>query len=399
MLRKTLRFWPQKMKSTILTASLISGVAACSPKPGDSMTITLTPPKSTQASDTIHIVGSFNDWNIDGLRAKKMTLVDGKYQVQLAKSDEPIFYTMVKNQSWQHQPAAADGKGFCQFVAKGDEPLVEHSFAAWGGDTPTAELVSTKVGNIEHLKNIEIPQLNRERDVWVYLPPSYSENQERTYPVLYMLDGQNVFDRKTSYAGEWRVDESLETLFKQSPVQEFVVVAVANGPKRMSEYSPWDFVYGEDAHVGEGKQTLDFITQSLMPLINNKYRVSQDRTQTGLAGSSLGGMMAIYGAMEYSQHFGLVAAFSPSLSIENRHGKNVLFNAIEQSSAIDEVKIYADMGLAEYGNYDKTDYLSEILLNKLDDKNNLRVVKDDLGRHCEPSWAERFPNAVTWLYQ
>lgn len=362
------------------------------------ITIYLTAPDSTAATDTIHVVGNFNDWQTSGMGAVQAKKSGNYYVASIPNSQEPIFYTFLKNKSWQHAPAQAYGKGMCTFAfdPQATGTRIDAKFPAWGGDKPTEAIRSSMVGNIEILDDIMIPQLQRNRTIRVYLPPSYA-NGNRSYPVLYMLDGQNVFDRKTSYSGEWQVDEALERLFAKQGQKEFIVVAVDNGPKRMSEYSPWPFVYGDTHFHAEGKPMMDFIVETLKPQINQRYRTLQQSQYTGLAGASLGGMMAIYGAMEYAQHFGFVAAFSPSLSIHNSDGVNVLFNGLKQTTKIKNVVVYADMGLAEYGDYDKMNDFVALLQQKVSDQADLHIVKDDLGRHCEASWAERFPAAIGYF--
>ncbi|MDC2889901.1 alpha/beta hydrolase-fold protein [Psychrosphaera algicola] len=140
---------------------------------------------------------------------------------------------------------------------------------------------------------------------------------------------------------------------------------------------------------------MKFITQTLKPLIDDKYRTQAGKKTTGIAGSSLGGLMAIYSALNYSNIFGYIGAFSPSLGIENEEGVNVLFQAIEQVNQIDDVVIYTDMGLGEYGDYAKFDKLTQLLNAKLTNGASLTTVKDDLGRHCEASWSERFPRLAS----
>lgn len=380
--------------------TLVIGYLACLPFINgafrDRIEIRLNAPISTTSTDRIHIVGSFNDWQVAGKEAVQLMRTGNEYVATIPKTHEPVFYTFLKNQSWQHGPAQPYGKGMCTFAynPNDDVRIIQATVSAWGGDEPSEELTSSLVGNIEVLKDVEMPQLQRKRDVWVYLPPSYASELDKQFPVLYMLDGQNVFDRKTSYSGEWQVDESLQRLFNVNEVPEFIVVAVDNGPKRMSEYSPWTFKYGDNVFEAEGEETMLFITQTLKPMIDQSYRTLPEQSATGIAGASLGGMMAIYAAIEYADIFGFVGAFSPSLSIENEQSDNVLFTALEQTDKIENVIVYTDMGLAEYGDYKKMDAFTELLSRKVSNQANLHIVKDDLGRHCEASWAERFPNAI-----
>ncbi|MBU2883250.1 hypothetical protein KO525_14800 [Psychrosphaera sp. B3R10] len=378
------------MTIVITLIVVVFGIRIFEPKSA-TVTFMLKAPDSTAPADEIHIVGNFSDWKFESKHAMKL---EGEfYRVEIPVSEKPLFYTFIKNQSWQHGPAQAYGKGMCQFSYNPEAGLniVENGFPAWGGDKPTEPLTSSLVGNIEKLIDIDFPQLQTKRDVWVYLPPSYQAESNTAFPVLYMMDGQNVFDKKTSYSGEWQVDETLQQMFTEQQLSEFIVIAIDNGPRRMNEYSPWKFQYGDDVFEAEGEQTMKFITQTLKPLIDDKYRTQVGKKTTGIAGSSLGGLMAIYSALNYSNIFGYIGAFSPSLGIENEEGVNVLFQAIEQVNQIDDVVIYTDMGLGEYGDYAKFDKLTQLLNAKLTNGASLTTVKDDLGRHCEASWSERFP--------
>ncbi len=241
--------------------------------------------------------------------------------------------------------------------------------------------------------------MNRTADIAIYLPPSYKDNQQQKYPVLYMLDGQNVFDEATSYSDEWRVDESLQELISQGTLRELIVVAIANGPRRWNEYNPWDYKSWDKPvkEIGEGKKTIAFIKETLKPYIDSHYQTQTQNTSTGFAGSSLGGLMALYAAMEHYDVFGFVAAFSPSLAVENMAGNNVLFEALKHQTQLDNTKIYIDMGEVEYGSYEPVDQLYQLLLKSGAPDENIKLVKDDLGRHCELDWSTRFPDAISWL--
>jgi predicted alpha/beta superfamily hydrolase len=135
--------------------------------------------------------------------------------------------------------------------------------------------------------NFFIPQLNRYRRIWIYLPVSYATSGKK-YPVLYMHDGQNVFDDSTSFSGEWGVDETLDTL--EIKTKEVIVVAIDNGgDKRMNEYSPYDM---DRFGKGEGDLYVDFLVNTLMPYINRNYRTKKYGRNTFVAGSSMGGLIS-----------------------------------------------------------------------------------------------------------
>ena len=150
--------------------------------------------------------------------------------------------------------------------------------------------------------------LDRDRSIRVYLPPSYG-NGKRRYPVLYMHDGQNLFDDATSFVGEWDVDESMDALAKSNGI-EVIVVGIDHGQdKRISELSPWaNPKYG----VAEGRQYMDFVVGTVKPYIDQHFRTRRGRKDTGILGSSLGAMTSHYAIYQYPQVFGKAGLFSPA---------------------------------------------------------------------------------------
>lgn len=152
---------------------------------------------------------------------------------------------------------------------------------------------------LEILPNFYSPQLDNRRDVLVHLPASYHRSG-RTYPVLYMQDGQNLFDPATSYAGDWKLGKVMATVARRG--LEAIVVGVPNmGPQRLAEYSPFvDPVKGG----GAGDRYLDFLVETLKPAIDQRFRSRPEPAETGIAGSSMGGLLSLYGFFRYPPVFG-----------------------------------------------------------------------------------------------
>jgi predicted alpha/beta superfamily hydrolase len=157
------------------------------------------------------------------------------------------------------------------------------------------------------LAPMTIPGLDRPRTIRVYLPPGYSASNKR-YPVLYMHDGQNLFDDATSYVGEWGVDEALDQLAKEG-LSVIVVGIDHGGEKRMTELNAWDNAkFGK----GEGKQYTDFIVKVLKPWVDANYRTRPGRKDTGIMGSSMGGLASQYALFQYPDVFSMAGIFSPA---------------------------------------------------------------------------------------
>lgn len=231
-----------------------------------------------------------------------------------------------------------------------------------------------------------IPQLNRHRRIWIYLPPGYSMSKKK-YPVIYMHDGQNLFDDKTAFAGEWGVDEALDTLGLL--VKESIIVAIDNGgDKRINEYSPYDMEkYGKSEGIGYA----DFVVKNLRPFVNKNYRIKKCRKHTFTAGSSMGGLISLYALLKYPGVFGGAGVFSPALWIAPQ-----LKDDIVRRSKKVKGKIYLYAGKQE-GESMVPDLLSIFNLLHQHSKAKLTTVIRTDGMHNEASWRKEFPLFYKWL--
>ena len=364
------------------------------------LNIVASPPPGLSPDDSVHMVGTFNQWSLEGDKASLMTWDSGKLVASIPLSDEPLLINFVKNKDWSNMAATQTGKSTCGYFYDGAD--TDHSLQVtidgWMGEPARQQVQSTLTGDIRFFPAFDMPQLSRKGDIAVFLPPSYTATDEKRYPVLYMLDGQNIFDESTSYSNEWQIDEALSDMFAHQQLKELIVVAVPNGPRRWQEYNPWDYLDNQNAsQVGEGPRTLAFIKQTLKPFIDGKFRTRPETQNTGLAGSSLGGMMAIYAALAHGETFGFVAAFSPSLGVQNLQGKPALLNGVIENKTVSSSRFYLDMGKIEYTGYEPFENLHQALLDVGIPDEQIKVVKDDKGRHCELDWARRFPAAIKWL--
>lgn len=255
-----------------------------------------------------------------------------------------------------------------------------------GGPPPDSRTV---VGNVIIYAGFPSPQLDNRRDIIVYLPPSYDHGAAR-YPVLYMHDGQNLFDSATSSTGvEWRVDETMEELAQRGI--EAIVVGIANmGERRVVEYSPFD---DPEHGVGLGDAYLAFITDTLKPRIDRSFRTRPEPEHTGIIGSSLGGLISLYALFHRPDVFGMAGALSPSLWV----GGGALFADLAQTEHAPG-RIYLDVGTAEHPEMQKlARRLRRMLLDRGYGRDRLRYLEIRGARHGEADWAARFPAVVTWL--
>ncbi|MCX7970382.1 MAG: alpha/beta hydrolase-fold protein [Negativicutes bacterium] len=251
--------------------------------------------------------------------------------------------------------------------------------------------VHTISGNVRIRQYFPMPQLRRRRRVWVYLPPGYDDS-DRRYPVLYMHDGQNLFDAATSHAGEWMVDKTIDRLVTTGKTIGTIVVAVDNGrSRRAAEYCPgW-----------QGEMYGDFLVHTLKPYIDRHFRTRPEREHTGIAGSSLGGVISLYTGLRYQEVFGRVGAFSPAVFVGQA-------DYTQFYSRFSDTRIYLDVGTREVGRRSGlvTDqsYFSRVVdfywgLRAIGyDEHQLKLVLDYGAGHSEAEWARRFPAAYLWLF-
>jgi predicted alpha/beta superfamily hydrolase len=253
----------------------------------------------------------------------------------------------------------------------------------------------TVVGDVRVSSTLEAPTLHTDRRLLTYLPPSYTDSDE-SYPVVYMHDGRNLFDEATSYSGEWRVDETMERLSDEGI--EAIVVGIPNADEaRGDEYTP----YPHPEHGGgDADQYLDFLFETVKPLVDEAFRTRPGREHTGLAGSSLGGVVSLYGFFEYPEQVGFAGVLSPAFWWPGEP----LFEYVADQPRTDG-RLYVDVG----GNESPDDpelneaYLrdAERMVEQLREQGygdeQIRFVVDEEARHHESAWAERFPDAMRFL--
>jgi predicted alpha/beta superfamily hydrolase len=234
---------------------------------------------------------------------------------------------------------------------------------------------------------MEAPQLGTTKKIWIYLPADY-ESSSKKFPVIYMHDGQNLFDKKTSAYGEWAVDETLDSL-----KAKVIVVGIEHGnDKRIDELTPFaNPKYGG----GKADNYLDFIVSTLKPHIDKNYRTKSDAKHTTIFGSSLGGLVSFYAVLKYPKVFGKAGVFSPSFWFTKD-----IYDMMEKAPKT-KAKIYLLAGDSETTDIDMVADLDK-MVNLLDDnrcaclKLNKKVIVKG-GQHNEKLWRESFAKAYLWL--
>ncbi|WP_298524519.1 alpha/beta hydrolase-fold protein [uncultured Christiangramia sp.] len=235
---------------------------------------------------------------------------------------------------------------------------------------------------------IEAPQLNSHKKIWIYLPANYDLDEQK-YPVIYMHDAQNVFDDSTAYAGEWNVDEFLD----ETNLKKAIIVAIEHGgDNRISELTPYP---NEKYGGGNGKKYVDFIRFTLKPHIDASYRTMADQANTGIFGSSLGGLISFFAAFEYPEVFSKIGVFSPSFWFSEQ-----IYEKVRNSEIANNQKFYILAGKRESDSMvEEVNTMQDLLFSKGLESQNMIVKFVEAGEHNEKLWRENFGEAYQWLIE
>jgi enterochelin esterase-like enzyme len=237
----------------------------------------------------------------------------------------------------------------------------------------------------------------------IWLPPGYDDasNAGRHYPVLYLNDGQNLFETSTAFAGvEWQVDETADRLIREGAVPPIIFVGIDNtGKDRIREYMPFRSMHPRMLRV-RGRYYPDFLIKEVMPFVQRNYRIATGPENTGLGGSSLGALIALYTAIARPGLIGRLLLESPSLWASGRQ-------LVKESRSVRiwPERMFLAVGSAEAGSaersrtvVDDVRELAAIMRRAVLSESRLRLVVKDGAGHNEAAWAERFPEALRFLY-
>jgi predicted alpha/beta superfamily hydrolase len=348
-------------------------------------------PPNTSDRPELFISGTFNNWAPGNEAYQLKKNEDGFYSITLRPTKGKHQFKFTRG-SWATVEGDAQGAfrpdRSVQF--SGQPQTVYCNIQAWEGTSDNAKRTAT--ANVLVLDpSFHMPQLDRNRRIWIYLPSDYYQS-DRSYPVLYLQDGQNLFDESTAFAGEWKVDESLRQIEQQTG-QGIIAVGIDNGgADRMAEYS-----HAPNSQYGGGKGDayIRFIIETLKPFIDQNFRTLTDASNTGIMGSSMGGLISIYAAVEYSEVFGKVGVFSPSFWYTEGQS---YWHVLEKGKK-DDLQIYMICG----ANEDRAMVpnmlaMKRTMLNLGFTNNQVFHKIDEDGQHKEWYWGREFPAAVYWLF-
>jgi predicted alpha/beta superfamily hydrolase len=260
---------------------------------------------------------------------------------------------------------------------------------------------TTLTGNIQQHRAFPSKILKNRRDVLVYLPAGYRRFSTQRYPVLYLHDGQNVFDAATAFGGvEWGVDETAQQLIRQKLIEPLIIVAIANtGEDRIHEYAPTPARIDPPKRKrskGQLRNYGRFLVEELKPFIDRKYRTRREAEFTGLGGSSLGGLATLTLGLWFPNHFSRLAVLSPSIWWDDC----VIYKIVDEldETAKPPIKIWLDTGTHEPG-WERAAVLRDRLLEKgwrlYDDLHYFEAQGAD---HSEGAWAARMDPVLRFLF-
>ncbi len=344
--------------------------------------IELTSSAPVNSGDTLYLAGSFNGWNPADPKYKFLpgtllviSLPAGGFEYKITRG------------SWDKAECKADGSSIPnRHLILGSDTVLRLKVEEWSDRVAPKPKQSTASRQVTVLDTaFYIPQLNRYRRVWIYLPENYTSDKKERYPVLYMHDGQNLFEDTTSYAGEWGVDECLDSM----KLKKCIVVGIDHGgEKRMNEYSPFNH---KQFGKGEGAAYVDFVTKKLKPFVDKKFRTIRNRQHTFIAGSSMGGLISMYAVLRYPKIFGGAGVFSPSFWVSDE------INPYIQKRG----KKYKGLVYFYAGKQEGEQMVQELLkafeiLSAVSKAKSTVVIRND-GMHNEATWRKEFALFYQWM--
>ena len=338
-------------------------------------------------ADSIYVAGNFNGWNPGDKKYMLNRSGDG-YSIIISGLKEDIYEFKFTRGDWKRGEINATGSGRQNRIVKlSSDTSIDFSIEGWTDDFAQNPRQHTASSNVKVMDTtFFIPQLYRTRRIWIYLPPGYATGKKK-YPVLYMHDGQNIFDDYTSGYGEWGVDECLDSMINKGKPAT-IVVSIDNGPKRVNEYNPYDNTeYGQ----GEGEEYVSFLVETLKPYVDKHFRTLPSKENTFIAGSSLGALISYYAMLRYPDVFGKGGFFSPAFWISPQ---------INQLTDSVGSKITGQFFFYAGGSESETmiPYMQAIA-DKLGENSNALIyeITDPAGKHNEQTWRKWFGEFYLWI--
>lgn len=342
-------------------------------------------------TDKMFVAGNFNNWN-PGNADYRLRWKENKLTVTIPidANTSSVEFKFTCG-TWEKEEVNADGskkENRTYFYKPGI--VLNETIAGFAHVIPP-KIIPPNTNVIKF--NVYSPQLKRDKQIRVLLPCDY-DNTNNSYPVLYMLDGQNLFDASESNNGEWGVDETMDSLCNLG-LKNAIIVGIDNaGDLRLEEYSP--FPIKDYINNGKGDDFAAFVVNTLKPEIDKKYRTLPGREFTGIAGSSMGSVEGLYMILKYDSVFSMAGLFSPAFWTNK---ENYLY---AEKSVVDyPIKLYFLAGAMEGGDFGMvTDVqkMMQLFLNQKNPNIKMRSTIQSNGTHSESFWRNEFFDMFNWLY-
>lgn len=370
---------------------------SCTPPNTSEIRFVLSVPDSTiRTEEGVFIASNLNGWNPSdsSFMLKKQAANQYVFSYNIGQLSEAVSFPLTVEYkytkgSWDCVEKTISGQDVSNrtflLLNKTTSLTIRDTVALWG--SPRVSTATTNVLLLE--ENFFIPTLQRYRKIWVYLPLDYEKNLQKRYPVLYMHDGQNLFDNAIAPFGEWQIDETLNRINA-----EMIVVGIEHGgAKRLDEYSPYK---NEKYGGGEGEKYLDFIVHHLKPHIDKKLRTRPEPSSTWIGGSSMGGLISFYATLKYPDTFGKGLIFSPSFWFSD--SLYLFAEKITLKKTMPSLYLLAG-GKEGYDVANDIKKMEAILRKKKFTDRYYRYKFVETGIHRESFWANEFLEAFQWLYK
>ncbi|AWA30568.1 carbohydrate esterase [Flavobacterium magnum] len=339
----------------------------------------------------VYLSGNFNEWHTQDRKFEMDKVGNGLYHFRFPEDfvyPNELLYKFTKG-DWSAVEIDQSGNRTENRSCTQTQGLRREHVAKWRRNwlpfkpnfLPQIQLIS---------EGFDMPQLNRKRRIWALLPHDYDSSGER-YPVMYLQDAQNLFNEQAQY-GNWEIDKKLAVM-SEYKIGKIIIIAIEHAEQdRIKEYNVGRTVLG----AGEGKKYIRFITDTLKPFVDGKFRTKPEREHTGIGGSSMGGLVSIFSGLMYPEVYGKLMIFSPSLWVvpkmdfmnmnldEPGDTKIYLYAGGDESKTmIGQVKKFKD-------NMIKNGFVA--------DKMKIRLSINMEGQHNERYWSDEFPKAMEWLF-
>lgn len=339
----------------------------------------------------VYISGNFNNWHTQDPNFEMEKIDEGMYHFKFAHDfvyPKELLYKFTKG-DWSEVEIDKYGNRTENRVCNQNQGVKEEHVDKWRKNwlpfknnfLPKVELIS---------EEFEMPQLNKKRKIWALLPHDYEDASEN-YPVMYLQDAQNLFNENAQF-GNWEIDKKLAVM-SEYKIGKIIIIAIEHAEKdRIKEYNVGKTMLG----AGQGKKYIRFITDTLKPFIDKKYRTKSEREFTGIGGSSMGGLVSIFSGLMYPEVYGRLMIFSPSLWVVPKMD----FTSLDFSEP-SETKIYLYAGGDESDTMIKhvKKFQNNMIKNEfVQDKMKIKLSINMQGKHNEVYWSDEFPKAIEWLF-